>query len=120
MEYKIGNEVKTTCEHYGKHFYTFEGIIKDIQGNIVSIYGRVSNGLGMNNDKYLRDIHIDNIELSNKWFGEVCWVCCKVKMVHNDEQCTLVDPGFICEKCELTRNDYENLCFEFKYDHYDL
>lgn len=109
MTFKIGNEVKTTCAHYGKHFYSFEGIVDDIQGSIISVYGHVYQGLGQSDDKYLRDIHVDSLELSNYWFEKRCWICNKVKMVHDDERCTFDDPEFVCEECELARKRSEKL-----------
>lgn len=110
MKFKIGDEVKTTCEHYSKYFYTFMGKVDDIQENIITVYGHISNGLGAHDDKYLRDLHTNALELSNEWFKEFCWVCKKINLVHNDEQCTFADPGFICKECELAREAHEDYC----------
>ena len=114
--FKIGDEVKTTCKHYGKYFYTFEGIVDDIQGNIVTVYGGVSAGLGKSDNKYLRDLHTKELNFVDEWFEEVCWVCEKVKLVHDDERATMIDPGFICKKCEEERTDFESFMKDMFYE----
>jgi len=107
MAFKTGDHVRTNIQHYGKYFYTFMGIIDDIQGNIVCVYGRVVKGLGKSENMYLRDLHANVLELCDEWFEEVCWVCDKVKLVHDDERATLIDPAFICEDCEEERKSFE-------------
>lgn len=109
MNFEIGDEVKTTCKHYGKYLYTFEGKIDDIQERIITVYGRVSNGVGICDNKYLRDFYVNVLELSIGWFEEMCWICGEAKLVHDDERCTFADPGFICEECELAREASEKL-----------
>lgn len=107
MKFKIGDEVKTKREHNRQHMFGFEGTIDDIRGDIVSVYGRVYIGYGNSEEKYLRDLHISELELSDEWFEEVCGTCQREKLVHVDMRDTLGDPGFICRKCEEDRQDFE-------------
>ena len=107
MRLKIGDRVQTTNEHDKLYSFSFEGIIDDIQSDIVVVYGNVNAGLGKSDDKYLRDLHIQELELYDEWFEEVCGTCQREKLVHVDMRDTLGDPGFICRKCEENRQDFE-------------
>lgn len=40
-----------------------------------------------------------------KWFYEVCWVCGKEKLAHNDMSSSYENPTFICQKCEKLNSD---------------
>ena len=109
MEFEIGDEVKTNDKHNKRHNFGFEGIIDDIQGDMVAVYGRVYVGYGNYEEKHLRQLCINDIELSNNWFNEICWICGKEKLVHDDVKTSLNDPGFICEDCENDRNRSEDM-----------
>lgn len=37
------------------------------------------------------------------WFEEVCGVCRRVRIVHDDPETNLDNPGFICLKCQEDR-----------------
>jgi len=107
MTFEIGDRVRTNCEHHAKFLYTFEGIVDDTQGRIVTVYGSVTRGLGKSDNKYSQDLHVNVLELVDRCFEEVCWVCNKVKFVHDDIKTTFADPGFICQECEEKRKSFE-------------
>ena len=73
------------------------------------IFGMSEDYLKMQIEDYLsRFIKSDDVN----WFYEVCWICEKEKLVHNDMSTSHENPGFICSKCE--RLNSENL--ELIYD----
>lgn len=45
----------------------------------------------------------------DEWFEEVCWICEKGKLVHNDERTGHDNPGFICKECEDSRIKTEKM-----------
>ena len=116
MKLKIGDRVQTTNKHDERYDFSFEGIIDDIQSSIVIVYGNVTDGLGKSSDEYLRHLHIQELELYEEWFEEVCGTCNKVKLVHNDMRDTLGDPGFICEECETKRECFEEFMKEMLFE----
>ena len=116
MKLKIGDRVQTTNEHDERYGFSFEGIVDDIQSVMTIVYGNVTDGLGKSEDKYLRYLHIQHLELYEEWFEEVCGTCNKVKLVHNDIRDTLGDPGFICRKCEENRQDFEKFMNDMLYE----
>ena len=42
--------------------------------------------------------------MEDEYFEEVCHLCGRVKMVHDDMMTGLDNPGFICKECEETRD----------------
>ena len=44
-------------------------------------------------------------------FEEVCHLCGRVKLVHDDMMTNLGDPGFICQECEVRRDRVLVGCF---------
>ena len=116
MKFKIGDEVRTTNKHDEFYGFSFEGVVDDIQSSIIVVDGNVTKELGKSNDKYLRHLHIQELELYDEWFEEICWICEKEKLVHLDERATLVDPGFICRKCEENRQDFEKFMTNMLYE----
>ena len=116
MKLKIGDRVQTTNKHDELYYFSFEGKIDDIQSSIVIVYGNVTAGLGKSSDEYLRHLHVQELELYEEWFEEVCGTCNKVKLVHNEIRDTLGDPGFICRKCEENRQDFEKLMKDMLYE----
>lgn len=116
MKFKIGDRVQTTNKHDKRYGFSFEGKIDDIQSSIVVVYGNVTDGLGKSNDEYLRHLHIQELELYDEWFEEVCGTCQREKLVHVDMRDTLGDPGFICRKCEENRQDFEKFMKDMLYE----
>ena len=66
------------------------------------IFGMSEEYLQKQIEVYLsRFIESDDVD----WFYEVCWICGKEKLVHNDMNSDLGNPAFICKKCEGLNSD---------------
>lgn len=73
------------------------------------IFGMSENYLKMQIENYLsRFIKSDDVN----WFYEVCWICGKEKLVHNDMSTSYEDPAFICSKCEKINSENLELIYD--------
>lgn len=69
---------------------------------IAPMFGMSEDYLKMQIENYLsKFIKSDNVN----WFYEICWICGKEKLVHNDMSSTHDNPTFICERCEKLNSD---------------
>ena len=42
--------------------------------------------------------------MTEEYFEEICGLCGKCKMVHDDPLTNLGNPGFVCKECEEKRD----------------
>ena len=66
------------------------------------IFGKSENYIQAHLEGYLGEFITDK---EDEWFYEVCWICGKEKLVHNDMNSSYVNPTFICQKCEIINSE---------------